>query len=145
MLSCDKLALVEELVQQAVANSGKPTYDFGKGGANPAWTWLEHHGRPTNKVGIPFGLNNGKLTEIWVGNEDLVAYSFGVYYHFGNEIGLTLLKQVSIPAANRTKTFAVGDIGDISVPKDCQIATRVMTVTTSPKNIGAHLTIRGTN
>lgn len=144
MLKCDDLALVEELIKQISANSGKPSFAYGKGGANPDLTWLDSHGRPSNKVGIPFGLNNGKITEIWVGNELLVEYDIGIYFHYGAEVGLTLLKQVTIPATARTKTFDVADFGDILVPVDCQVAVRVLDPVGIPRNAGVHLTIVGT-
>ena len=145
MLKCEDLAIVEELLQQVIANSGKPNYSFGKGGTQSDLTWLDDQGVPSNKTGVPFGLNNGKLTEVWVGNELLVEYDVGVYYHYGDEVGLTLLKQLTVPATSRTKTFNAIDIGDVSVPKDCQIATRVISsVSTSPKNTKIYCVIRGT-
>jgi hypothetical protein len=145
MLKCDDLALIEELLQQVVANSGKPSYAFGVGGNAPAGTWLNTHGRPSNKVGVPFGLNNGLLIDLWVGNESLVAYDVGLYYHYGDEVGLTLLTTVSVTAAARTATFTVSDFGTVAVPTDCQIAAKIESVvTTSPKNPGIHATITGT-
>lgn len=146
MLKCDDLAIIEELLQQLIANSGKPSYAFGKAGQNPENTWADSHGRPSNKVGIPFGLNNGKLIEVWVGNELLAEFDIEIYYHYGDEIGLTLLKTLHVPNTDRTKTFDVVAIGDIDVPNGCQIAVKVgaVTGTTSPRNIGVYAIITGT-
>jgi len=146
MLKCDDLAIIEELLQQIVASSGKPSYSWGQAGANPAGTWLDSHGRPSNKVGIPFGLNNGKLVDLWIGNENLAAFTVGIYYHYGDEIGLTLLTSVVVPNTARTKIFTVADFGTIVVPKNVQLAVKVISVTGSPnpQNTGAHATITGT-
>lgn len=142
---CETIILIEQHVRLITAGSGKPTYDFGLKGAATALTWLDTQGRPSNKTGIPFGLSNGKLVEIWCGNEDLVEYEFSLYHHEGDEVNLTLLKSVTVPAAARTKVFSVADIGDIDVPKDVQIAARVTAVTAAnPRNVGAYAIITGT-
>jgi hypothetical protein len=142
---CETLILIEQHVKLINQGSGKPSYDFGASGAAPALTWLDSHGRPSNKTGIPFGLDNGKLIEIWVGNELLVEYEFSLYWHEGDETNLTLLKSVTVPAANRTATFDQAAIGDIDVPKDKQIAGRITAVTaTNPRNVGAYAIITGT-
>ena len=142
---CEQQILMEQHTGKAIGGSGKPTYSFGIGGAAPAGTYLDGDGRPSNKTGIPFGLDNGELIEIWVGNQLLVAYDFSVYYHLGDEIGLTLLKTVSVPAGARTALFTVADIGLVTVPKTVQIAARVETVvSTSPRNMGAYAIIKGT-
>jgi hypothetical protein len=144
-MRCDCLAIIEEFSQLAIAGSGKPSCDFGKGGATPALTWLNTQGRPSNKVGVPFGLNNGKLIEVWVGNEILTQFDVGVYYHYGDEVGLTLLKTLTVPNTARTKTFDLSDIGDVNVPKDVQIGFRILTVPgTIPQNTGSYVIIRGT-
>ena len=143
MLKCDPES--EEIARQFVAGSGKPTFSFGIGGAAPALTWLDGDGRPSNKTGIPFGLENGKLIEIWCGNDSLLAYDFSLYYHLGDEVGLTLLKTVSVADTARTGTFDVVDIGNVSVPKDVQIAARIQSVVSgNPKNVGAYAIITGT-
>lgn len=144
-MNCDDLAITEELIRQFVANAGKPSYSFGLAGSAPSDSWLDSDGRPSNKCGIPFGLNNGKLSEVWVGNELLSAYQIKVYYHYGDEIGMTLLTTLTIPNTARTKTFDTDDFGDISIPTDCQIAMRIGTVTGTPqpRNIGVHATILG--
>lgn len=145
MLNCDDIAITEELIRQLVASAGKPSYQFGLSGSNPANSWLDAAGKPSNKTGIPFGLNNGKLIEVWVGNELLAAYEIKIYYHYGDETGLTLLKTLNVPNAARTKTFTITDIGDVSVPSNCQIAVRVgsITGTPNPMNVGVHATILG--
>jgi len=142
---CETQILIEQHTGKAVGSSGKPSYDFGIGGGAPALTWYQSHGRPSNKTGIPFGLDNGELFEIWCGNQDLVAYDFALYYHLGDEVGLTLLTTVSVPAAARTKLFKVADFGLVTVPKDVQIAARVASVAAgSPKHPGAYAIIKGT-
>jgi len=142
---CETQILIEQYTGLAVGGSGKPSYAFGLGGAAPALTWYQSHGRPSNKTGIPFGLDNGELFEIWCGNQDLVAYDFSLYYHLGDEVGLTLLSTVTVPAGARTKLFKVADFGLVVVPKDVQIAARVEAVPGSkPNNPGAYAIIKGT-
>jgi hypothetical protein len=143
--ACETQILIEQHTSKAVGGSGKPSYAFGISGSNPAGTWYDSHGRPSNKVGIPFGLDNGELIEIWCGNELLVEYDFSLYYHLGDETGLTLLTTVTVPAAARTKLFTVADLGLVTVPKTVQIAARVETVPgTNPRNCGAYAVIKGT-
>jgi hypothetical protein len=147
LICCSELAHIEELIKQVAASAGKPSYSFGHGGAVTVLTWLDSgNSIPSNKTGIPFGLNNGLLTSLWVGNELLVAYDLSVYWHLGDETSLTLLKTVTVPNTARTKTFDAIDLGVVNVPVDVQIAMRVTAVPgTNPKNMAAHATISGTS
>ena len=146
LLSCNELAHIEELINQIAANSGKPSYSFGRPSTVNDGTWLfAGNSVPSNKTGIPFGLNNGELTYGWIGNESLVAYDIEIYHHLGDEVSLTLLTTLSIGAGARTATFDVSDFGLVSVPKDVQIATKVVNVAAgNPRNVSVHLTIAGT-
>ena len=143
-LKCTIIALIEQFATALIAASGKPSYVAGRGGANPDLTWLDDQGVPTNKTGIPFGLNNGLLKELWVGNELLTQYEMKVYWHDGDEVNLTLLKTVTIPNTARTKTFNAVDLGIVNVPKGVQIAFQVdNSVGGAPKNTKVHATITG--
>ena len=146
LLSCNQLAHIEEIVQQIAASSGKPSYSFGYSSAATVNTWQEHGPKiSSNKNGIPFGLNNGQITNIWVGNSQLVAFDITAYWHLGDEVSLTALTTVSIPSTSRIATFNVDDFGIVNVPKDVQIAFRVTAVPGSnPRDIGLHATIVGT-
>lgn len=146
LICCSELAHIEELVKQIAANSGKPSYAFGRGSTVTTDSWLfAGNSVPSNKTGIPFGLNNGKLTYAWIGNELLVAYDVKVYYHTGDETGLTLLTTLSVPDSSRTATFDITDFGTVNVPNNVQIAVLVNNiVSTNPKNVSVHLTITGT-
>lgn len=146
LISCDQLAHIEELIKQIAANSGKPSYSFGRPSTITADTWLySGNSVPSNKTGIPYGLNNGFLTYAWIGNELLVAYDIEIYTHDGDETNLTLLDTLSVGAGSRIATFDQGDFGSISVPKDKQVAVKVgSVVSTNPKNVAVHLTIQGT-
>lgn len=144
MISCTTLAHIEEMAKALIAASGRPSYSFGRDGNHPSLTWLDADGKPSNKVGIPFGLNNGQLTELWVGNELLVAYDLTLYHHLGDEVSLTSLVTVSMPAGVRTKRFTISDFGIITVPKDVQIAAQISSVvSTNPRRTGCHATIIG--
>ncbi len=146
MINCNDLAHIEELVKQIAASSGKPSYSYGYSSSAPLNTWLEHGPKiSSNKNGIPFGLNNGQMTEIWVGNSQLVQFDITAYWHLGDEVSLTALTTVTVPNTARTQTFNVSDFGVVSVPKDVQIAFRVTDVPgANPRDIGLHATIVGT-
>jgi len=81
----------------------------------------------SNKVGVPFGLNDGKLVEVWVGVQDPTTCTIRFYWHEGDEINLTTLTTLNIiPGDGRSKTFDVGDLGTINIPKDKQLACAVV-------------------
>ena len=145
MLDAEILAFIEEVNRQIAAVVGKPSYSFGYAALAPALTWLEHTASVvSNKTGIPFGLSNGRLIELWVGNEVLTQYDISIYYHNGNSAGLTLLKTVTVPNTGLTKVFNLTDLGTIVVPKNVQIAVQISSVTgPNPKNLAVHATITG--
>lgn len=147
MIDAEILAFIEEYVHLGTASVGKPSYSFGYAATANALTWLEHtSGVVSNKTGLPFGLNNGRLVELWVGSDALRTYDISIYYHSGDSVGLTLLKTVSIPNTDRTKVFSLADLGTVVVPKNKQIAVQISSVTgTNPKNLAVHATITGTN
>lgn len=134
-------------IKDAIANSGKPSYAFGRGSTVTEDTWLySGNSVPSNKTGIPFGLSDGVLTYAWVGNELLVAYDVEIYWHEGDETNLTLLATLSVGAGSRTATFDIGDFGLVLVPQDKQIACFVTNVSsTNPRNVSVHLTIAGSS
>ena len=147
LLSCSTLAHAEELIRQLLASAGKPSYAFGKGATVTVNDWLDSGNNiPSNETGIPFGLSNGQIVEVWVGNKNLVAYDLSIYHHLGDETSLTLIVTLTIPAGNRTATFNVTDFGILSVPIDVQIAMRVTAVPgANPRSVSAHATITGSS
>lgn len=145
LLSCNQLAHIEEMIFQIAANSGKPSYSFGRPSAVNPNTWLfAGNSVPSNKTGIPFGLNNGELTYAWIGNETLSEYDVEIYHHTGDETNLTLITTLNVPSSSRTSVFDQTDFGILSIPKDVQIAAKVASTVSNPKNISIHLTISGT-
>ena len=146
LVSCNILAHIEESTTQATASSGKPSYSFGRAATVVVDTWLDSGNNiPSNETGIPFGLDNGALIELWIGNKNLVAYDLTVYHHLGDEVNLTVLTTVTVPAGARTKIFKVADFGIVAVPKDVQIAMRVTDIPGgNPRSVAAHATIAGT-
>lgn len=144
-ICCDHLAHIEEIAKQIIASAGKPSYTFGRDGNHPDGTWLDADGKPSNKVGIPFGLNNGTLIELWIGNENLTEFTVGLYEHEGDEVNLTLLASVTVPNTVRSKIFTAADFGSVSVSKGFQIAAQVISsVGGVPRRTGCHATILGT-
>lgn len=147
LLSCNQLAHIEELIRQTSASSGKPSYSFGYSAAATVNTWLEHGPKiSSNKTGIPFGLNNGQINNIWVGSSTLATFEITAYWHLGDEVSLTALTTISVSNLARTASFDESDFGIVLVPKDVQIAFRITDVTGSnPRDIGLHATIVGTS
>jgi hypothetical protein len=144
MLGCETIAVIEEYIKQVSASSGKPSYQFGRASTVNVNTWLDSNTIPSNKTGLPFGLKNGLVADIWIGNELLVEYDVSLYYHLGDEIGLNLLTSVTVPAAARTNIFTVADFGLVLIPQNVQIAARVTAVPgTNPRNVSIHATLIG--
>ena len=145
LLSCNQLAHIEEFTGSALASSGKPSYSYGRASTVTVGTWLDGGNNiPSNETGIPFGLNNGALAELWIGNKNLVEYDISVYHHLGDEVGLTLLTTVTVPAAARTKVFKIIDFGVVSIPIGVQLAVQVTAVPGSnPRSIAVHATVLG--
>ena len=117
--------------------SSNPGYAFGRGGNVPANAWLNSEGIPSNKTGIPFGLANGSLEGIWVGNEDLSTFDIEIFQHLGDEIALTFLKSETV-TASRNEIFI---ITGVAITKDVQLAVRI--TNGSAKNIKVYLDIKG--
>lgn len=143
---CERLAFLEELVIQAIASSNKPPYVWGRPGSHPDGTYLDSNGVPSNEVGIPFGLSNGELKQLWVGNKLLTSFDITLYHHLGDEVSLTSLTTVTVPAAARTKIFTPTDFGLVTIPKDVQLAARVTSsgAPTNPRSTKVYAIITGT-
>ena len=142
---CKLIAIVEEISRGQVGSVSKPPYSWARPGAHPANTYLDNNAVPSNEVGIPFGLNNGFLGELWVGNKNLVEFDITLYYHLGDEIGLTALTTVTVPSTVRTKSFNATDFGLIPIPKDVQLATKISRVPAGkPRSTSVHATVLGT-
>ena len=136
---------IKELCQiQALSNS--PGIAFGRDGNTSGSTinpgFLLNNQVFSNKTGVPFGLNDGALKEIWIGVQDPTDVTIRFYYHDGNEINLTSLATVNLVVADgRNKTFDVGDLGVINIPKDKQLAAAV--IGGNGKNIKAFVIVSG--
>lgn len=144
-LDCSTIALVEQYITQYLLASGSAPYMFTRQTANLN-TYLDNGNIPSNKTGVPFGLNNGKLGKLWVGNELLTPFDFSIYWHLGDEISLTLLATVTFTGAARTQLFDASDFGIVAVPKDVQLAGRITAVAaTRPKNIKVYPIVTGNN
>lgn len=133
------MAFIEEFAGQVFTNSASPGFTWGRSGNSPADTWLQNESVPSNKTGRTNFLSNAIIKKIFVANEDAVIIKISIYYHDGNEVGLTLLGSVTT-LATRTNSFTV----NFSVPQDKQIAMKI--ASDSPngsKNIVAGLLMSG--
>ena len=138
--ACDVQAGFEEICD--VISTGTDTdIAFTRTGDVGSSKWLYQGTVFSNRVGIPFNLNNGKLLEVWCGSKDLDTYDVTIYWHEGDEINLTSLVTVSV-ISSRLQGFDVVDFGDISIPKGKQLAVRI--TDGSAREPSVFLVLRGT-
>jgi len=128
----DVQAAIEE-----VGVSASPGFSFGRSGKIPSGTWLNNEGVPSNKAGRYVYINNAEVSRVFVSNENVSTFTVEVFYHDGNEVGLTSLGTAAVVADR-------GDAFDVSwlVPTDKQLAIKV--VSGSAKNLIAGLELKGT-
>lgn len=98
MMKCDDLAIIEQLIGGAVANSVSPGFTYGRSGNVPAESWYINNEVVSNITGIPFGLQAGKILAVWAGSQLTATYDIEIYEHEGNEVNLTLLATINIVA-----------------------------------------------
>lgn len=135
--STDVQGAIEELTN-AVLTSASPGFSFGRSGNLPAGTWLSCETVPSNASGRYVYINSAYIKRVFVSNELTNTFDISVYYHYGNEAGLTLLGTVSIVSA-LGGAFSV----NWAVPTGSQIAIQISTG--SAKNAVAGLELSGTN
>lgn len=116
--------------------SASPGFSFGRSGNVVAGTWLSNESVPSNKAGRWNYLKSAKVTRVYVANEIVDTYDLEVYYHDGNEAGLTSLGTVSIVAA-KGGAFEV----EWPIPQNKQIAVKLSTG--SAKNLIVGVELRG--
>jgi hypothetical protein len=136
LTSTDTQGAIDELSDK-VNTVATPGFSFGRSGNASSNSWLLNNEVPSNLVGVPIGISNASITEIWVGSEDVDTFDIKVYEHEGDEINLTLLTTVSI-VTSRTDTFT-----SLSIPVTTgrQIATRI--ANGSAKNPKCFVLIKG--
>lgn len=142
-LDCTTIAYIEQYVSKALFAAAGTPYLFTRQSANEG-TYLDNGNIPSNKTGVPFGLNNGLLFGLWIGNELLTPFDVELYHHLGDEVSLTLIGTFSFTGAARSEILGIADFGTVNIPKDVQLAMRIVnTVATKPKNIKVYPFIRG--
>jgi hypothetical protein len=131
--------VAEELCRRALisASSG---FAWGRSGNINKNVWLLNNEVSSNLTGIPFALSSGKITNIWVGNENIKTFDLTIYEHDGDEVNLTALVTVSL-VTQKSESFDISDFGTINVTKDKQLAARV--TDGSGKNVKAFIVIKG--
>lgn len=122
MMKCGDLAITEQLIGDAIANSVSPGFVYGRSG-NVVEGWLKNNEVFSNRVGLPFGLNNGLLLSVWCGTQNLNTYDIEIYEHEGDEVNLTLLVTLQITVATRTKIFTQADIKTANGGNDVSVGT----------------------
>ena len=148
-LDCEIINFIEEFTLNSIAANASPGYTWGRGNTNNLNQWLDATGsRPSNKTGVPFDLNNGKLIKFWIGNENLTDFEISLYSHEGDEINLTLLASFDIIAGSpaRSQFFTIADFGDVDIPQGVQLAariTRVSSTLSNPRNTGCYAILKG--
>lgn len=143
--NCDDITSEEvqgaiEEVCGAVATGATTSYAWGRNGNISSNTWLLANEVPSQRTGIPFGLNNGEIKSIWVGNQDVNTFDVTIYEHDGDKTNLTALVTVSVTAA-RSDEFDVTDFGTITLTKGKQLAARV--TSGSAKRVTVYMVPKG--
>lgn len=130
---------IEEL-NNKVNTSASPGFSFGRSGTVTAGTYLQCETVPSNISGRWVYISSAVVKKVFVSNEDATTYKLEVYYHDGNESGLTSLGTVTVTAA-KGGSFSV----NWSVPTGKQIAIRLATDSpNSAKNVVCGLELYGT-
>lgn len=132
-------AAIEEL-NNKVNTSASPGFSFGRSGTVTAGTYLQCETVPSNVSGRWVYIADAVIKKVFVSNEDITTYKLEVYYHDGNEAGITSLGTVTVTAA-KGGSFNVS----WSVPINKQIAIRLATDSpNNAKNIVCGLELNGT-
>ena len=129
-----------EEVRDSVLTSASPGFSFGRSGAVSKGAYLLCDTVPSNITGRYVYINNAQINKVFVGTEIVGTYKFGVYYHDGDEINITLVGTVTI-SADRGGSFEV----EWLVPTGKYLAIRVEADSVDiPRNIVAGLELSGT-
>lgn len=137
--STDVQAAIEE-VNNKVNTSASPGFSFGRSGTVTAGTYLQCETVPSNVSGRWVYIASATIKKVFVSNEEVTTYKLEVYYHDGNESGLTSVGTVTVTAA-KGASFSV----NWAVPSNKQIAVRLATDTpNSAKNVVCGLELSGT-
>lgn len=121
-----------------VNTSASPGFSFGRASNVNSGTWLQCETVPSNKAGRFVYINSAVIERVFVSSENISTFDIEVYYHDGDEVGLTLLGSVSIVSA-RGDEFVVS----WAVPSDKQLALKLSSG--SARNVVAGLELSGTN
>jgi hypothetical protein len=119
----------------------RPSFSWGRSGNVGNNAWLINNEVPSNRVGTPFNLDNGRLERLWVGNQNPNTFSITIYEHDGNQINLTALATVTL-TSERSRFFDASDFGVVPVTNGKQIGVRI--TSGSAKNPEVFAQISGT-
>ena len=138
-VSTDAQAAIEE-VQNSVLTSASPGFSFGRAGNVSKGAYLLNETVPSNTSGRYVYINGAAVKRVFISTQNVGTYTFGVYWHDGDQINLTLLGTVTITAA-RGGSFSV----NWSVATGKQLAVRVEAASTdAPREVVAGLELSGT-
>lgn len=125
-------------IAQKVNTSASPGFSFGRASNINSGTWLQCESVPSNKSGRYVYISDAIVKKIFISNEVVATFDVSIYYHTGNETGLTLVDTISVVSASGG-AFDV----DVSVPTGVQLALQVSAG--SGKNMVCGLELSGTN
>lgn len=137
-LVSDNVQDVIEEINGVVSTSASPGFSFGRASNVNSGTWLQNETVPSNKAGRYVYITSAIVERVFVANENSSTFDVSVYYHYGDEAGLTLLGSVSV-VSNTGGEFVVS----WSVPTGSQLAMRV--TSGAARNMVAGLELSGTN
>lgn len=129
---------VLENTYSPVDTSASPGFSFGRSSNVLQGTWLLNESVPSNKAGRFVYINDASVQKIFVSNEISTTFDLEIYYHYGNEIGLTLVDTINV-VSDYGGVFTIGQ----TVPTGSQLALKVSSG--SARNIIAGLELLGNN
>lgn len=123
----------------SVATSAAPGFSFGRSANVSKGSYLLCETVPSNIAGRFVYINSAVIIRVFISNESIGTYKFGIYSHDGNGVNITQLGTINLVAA-RGGVFTVS----WSVASGKQLAVRVEPDSTdAPKNIIVGLELSG--
>lgn len=122
---------------EEIGVSSSPSFSFGRSGKVGSGTWLQCETVPSNITGRFIPLNNPKLSDVYVSNENVGTYTVEVYEHDGDNTNLTLKYTLTVTSARGNSISNIG----VPMTKGKQVAVRIGSG--SPKNVVCGLIIKG--
>lgn len=94
-----------EFIPESAGVGASPGFTFGKNGQANSGTYLENEAVPSNLVGIPIGVTNGRISGVMFRCQDPTTVTIEIEEHDGNTF--TSLGTFSITASRSQDFFGL--------------------------------------